>query len=1161
MEASFQTSQPLRRSTFVSLCRETSQLSQLLFAPLGLPAVVENLELPLEEEFAALYRQWEDVLSLHMYNLRQVAADRVAASMHHYIEVKKDEVVMSAIRRETMAFAELVEPPAVVELPSSNEDVDLASADVAAKLVSQVLNALSTVANCSSKAAATSKYWVQKYGMDTAVWEALGIEVPRKQFSPSDIAPLLTAASTSASASASSSSSPSSSSSSSPAATTPALLRKLLQALDGALKVSVGSTSAPSLVSFSVQQYHALLRLHSSSPQVLAVLTEHLPEKLKGGDACPLGMTLLDVYQVALYCHHGDGPWAGLGLGVSPLLSMTQQLECALNASPGDVKGGDKSRLKRFQASYAAIKTALNKQRRARTLFQMAKDGADDQEQEGQEEGYLEAIKAAIEGEEEEENWETDDGEDDEEEEEEEESDEEEDEEGSKPAMPSSLLASLLADRAEYTAGSYQFDYSDPRTPQQRALEDVQRALSLDPYSSKAYALRSQLASEAGARLQDRGDEDEDDDDEDDDEDDQEDDQEGDQEEGEEKSKKPHGSESNGAAAKDALAAFLIGGSADLALAAEAEETLRRVCKSAAREIFLSRELSSSSVESEEQEGKGWTLPKGWQVQAYFSGFDLPSVGLEAAACKKLPGGDAVLEMVAIIEKGLLDEGSQCLSAPAASSSEPSNGTGEDERKDDEEEEEEDVGEREVYAVVDGGNWEPPSGQHCSLLLHACIAARPSPAATALATATATTATTTTTTTTEDAASTPGGSATVGALLALLQRPDVAALSGVSFSRNRVSVPAALASYDDELRSFLEGVHDDEGEGGWHSEAETAAGNNAVRARLLNMAGSVAFLLGHTTSAVLCFVQSLRASPLADSCVKLAALLNDMDDAPRAHALFNRAEALLSRSGRAGAGRGRVYCLLHMAELAANLTDFDEAVSLLGQAKRINDSFAGQKDNDNGDDDDDDEEEEEDEDEDEDEEEKSEGETTNNDEGKGVARKDKGALRSLHYSQLRYTVITLLGVTVFRLAPNAPESALNILKPACAEAEADRTKGKGSPGLVYLLLCMGEVLAQCGDLTGSLDCFRRASAMYPSHPLPFVNAARTYQQLNQRGLSSAHVQRAVALDPSFPLPHVDLAQALLYQGKVDACQESLQRALALARHGESPFSFFLSLYL
>jgi hypothetical protein len=84
--------------------------------------------------------------------------------------------------------------------------------------------------------------------------------------------------------------------------------------------------------------------------------------------------------------------------------------------------------------------------------------------------------------------------------------------------------------------------------------------------------------------------------------------------------------------------------------------------------------------------------------------------------------------------------------------------------------------------------------------------------------------------------------------------------------------------------------------------------------------------------------------------------------------------------------------------------------------------------------------------------------------------------------------------------------------------------------------------------------------LYPTHPLPFVNAARTYQQLNQRGLSTAHVQRAVALDPSFPLPHVDLAQALLYQGKVEACQKSLLKALALARHGGS-LSLFLSLSL
>ena len=151
-------------------------------------------------------------------------------------------------------------------------------------------------------------------------------------------------------------------------------------------------------------------------------------------------------------------------------------------------------------------------------------------------------------------------------------------------------------------------------------------------------------------------------------------------------------------------------------------------------------------------------------------------------------------------------------------------------------------------------------------------------------------------------------------------------------------------------------------------------------------------------------------------------------------------------------------------------------------------------------------------------------------------------------------MVTLLGVTLFRLSPNSPESCLEILRPACSDARALRAKGRGTVGEVYLLLCMGEVLAQCGDLTGSLDHFRQSSKLYPSHPLPFINAARTYQQLNLRDSAARHIAYAVALDPYFPLPHVDQAQAMLYQGKVEACSEAINKALKLARHGELCYS-------
>lgn len=139
-------------------------------------------------------------------------------------------------------------------------------------------------------------------------------------------------------------------------------------------------------------------------------------------------------------------------------------------------------------------------------------------------------------------------------------------------------------------------------------------------------------------------------------------------------------------------------------------------------------------------------------------------------------------------------------------------------------------------------------------------------------------------------------------------------------------------------------------------------------------------------------------------------------------------------------------------------------------------------------------------------------------------------------------------MTVFRTDPNSPEAALRILQPAATAALSKPRRHAKSQGRLYLLLCLGEVQAQCGDLHGSLTQFRRAHAMDPQHPLPFVNAARSYLQLNQKLLASSHIHRAIALDPDFPQPLVDMAQSLLFQGKTAACEGVLQRALGLARH-------------
>jgi predicted Zn-dependent protease len=50
--------------------------------------------------------------------------------------------------------------------------------------------------------------------------------------------------------------------------------------------------------------------------------------------------------------------------------------------------------------------------------------------------------------------------------------------------------------------------------------------------------------------------------------------------------------------------------------------------------------------------------------------------------------------------------------------------------------------------------------------------------------------------------------------------------------------------------------------------------------------------------------------------------------------------------------------------------------------------------------------------------------------------------------------------------------------------------------------------------TSTSQYFSRASQLDPLHPLPFVNAARTYTQLSQPTNSAAHLATAIARDPA-----------------------------------------------
>ena len=81
-------------------------------------------------------------------------------------------------------------------------------------------------------------------------------------------------------------------------------------------------------------------------------------------------------------------------------------------------------------------------------------------------------------------------------------------------------------------------------------------------------------------------------------------------------------------AARDALAAFLIGGSSDLSYAAAAEEVARESCRIGARQIFEDRRSITGPNKAKEISEKGKdsdiedSYPRAWLVQSFFAGYE-----------------------------------------------------------------------------------------------------------------------------------------------------------------------------------------------------------------------------------------------------------------------------------------------------------------------------------------------------------------------------------------------------------------------------------------------------------------------------------------------------------------------------------------------------------
>lgn len=83
-----------------------------------------------------------------------------------------------------------------------------------------------------------------------------------------------------------------------------------------------------------------------------------------------------------------------------------------------------------------------------------------------------------------------------------------------------------------------------------------------------------------------------------------------------------------------------------------------------------------------------------------------------------------------------------------------------------------------------------------------------------------------------------------------------------------------------------------------------------------------------------------------------------------------------------------------------------------------------------------------------------------------------------------------------------------------------------------LLLCQGEIHAQCGDMIKAINLFSQVYKLKPFHPLALVNAGRTYQQLGQYHAAYEHIVKSLEVDSTFAMSYIDLAQLLRLQPKL-----------------------------
>ena len=292
----------------------THTLSSSSLAPFGFSCnALDVLEKEnLLEEYSSIYQSWEDIFSRLIYSKRGIPDDRVAATIHRYLEIKKDKDVLEVIEKAAGAMKSLVEPPNAIELaiPCSHH-TDKSAGDVVntaqttATLLDQVISATyaafphlssTAVLNHSETSISTLKAFLDN-GVDSQIEKTFGIIVPIRIMSPSLLGTAAFA----------------------PHCFSDQSIEKLVNALNVSIDIGDGVKTTRR---FSLQQYYALLNLYSESQEVVDIFAKYSTGR---SAVC----NLEDLQNGAL----------GLCMVVHPTITYVLQLKSIVKINDDEIKG------------------------------------------------------------------------------------------------------------------------------------------------------------------------------------------------------------------------------------------------------------------------------------------------------------------------------------------------------------------------------------------------------------------------------------------------------------------------------------------------------------------------------------------------------------------------------------------------------------------------------------------------------------------------------------------------------------------------------------------------------------------------------------------------------------------------------------------------------